>query len=84
MPVVLKICQYTIRQVRNDKDLKIPFEIAFLLTILYGVYFELLLPVINTRYTADLIDVGLYFMGFLFFMWIENVERDKACSNFDF
>ncbi len=83
MPVVLKICQYTVCLIRNDRNLKIPFEIAFSLTVLYAIYFELLLPKINPRYTADWIDVVLYFTGLLFFLWIENIKSDKI-TNSDF
>lgn len=78
MPIVLKVCQYAVRQIKNDKSLQIPIKIAVTLTLLYALYFELILPKFNDRYTADSIDVCLYILGFVFFFWIERSEIDKA------
>ncbi len=78
MPIVLKICQYLVRQIRNDINLQIPIRIAFTLTLLYALYFELILPKFNDRYTADMIDVCLYGIGFVFFIWIERFGAGKV------
>jgi hypothetical protein len=78
MPIVLKICQYAVRQLKSDRSLQIPINIALTLTLLYAFYFELLLPKFNARYTADIIDVGLYVMGCLFFVWIERTGMGKT------
>jgi len=73
MPIVLKLCQYAIRFIKKDKHIVIPIKISFTLTVLYAIYFELLLPKFTNRYTADFIDVILYFIGLLFYIWIENM-----------
>jgi hypothetical protein len=83
MPIVLKICQYAIRFIRRDKHLNIPVNISLTLTVLYSLYFELLLPLFHSRYTADAIDVVLYFLGLLFFLWIENVPKAKNKDEID-
>ncbi|BAO56167.1 hypothetical protein NMS_2158 [Nonlabens marinus S1-08] len=75
MPIVLKICQYTVRQIKGDQNLQIPIGIAFALTIVYALYFEWLLPKVNDRYTADVIDVCLYGIGFVFFLWVERSDE---------
>lgn len=71
MPIVLKICQYAVRSIKKDKQLQIPIKIAVTLTLMYALYFEILLPKFNARYTADWIDVALYGIGCLFFIGIE-------------
>lgn len=77
MPIVLKICQYTVRFIKRDTYLKIPIKISFSLTVFYAIYFELILPQFYSRYTADGIDVILYFLGLLFFLWVER-ENPKG------
>lgn len=78
MPIVLKICQYAVRCIKRDEHLTIPIKISVTVTVLYAIYFELLLPKFNDRYTADFIDVVLYFIGLLFFIWIENLSKKEA------
>jgi len=77
MPIVLKICKYAIRFIKKDEHITIPIKISFTLTVLYALYFEFLLPKFNNRYTADVIDVILYFVGLLFFLWIENTSKEN-------
>ena len=77
MPIVLKICQFAVRFIKKDKYITIPIKISFTLTLLYAMYFEFLLPKFNNRYTADAIDVILYFMGLLFFLWIEGSIKNR-------
>ena len=77
MPIVLKICQYAVQFIKSDKQLKIPIKISFTLTVLYAIYFELVLPQFHSRYTADGMDVILYFLGLLFFLWIERRNLDR-------
>lgn len=79
MPIVLKICQYAVRFIKKDQHIVIPIKISFTLTVLYALYFEFLLPKFNNRYTADAIDIILYFMGLFFFFWIESSIKIR-CS----
>ena len=67
LPIVLNIAQYTVRYLRNDGHLNIPFSLVVTMALLYSIYFEWFLPKVNLRYTSDFIDVALYFAGaFLF------------------
>lgn len=77
MPIVLKISQTAVRYIKSDRKLKIPLRISLTLTLFYAVYFEFVLPQFQSRYTADPIDVVLYFLGLLFFVWIEGKEIDR-------
>lgn len=81
MPIVLKICQYAIRYVKNNKQLIIPVKLGLTLTLFYALYFEWLLPRYNDRYTADGLDVLCYFLGLLFFMWMERVPINRPMKS---
>ncbi|MFS4416408.1 hypothetical protein [Maribacter sp. 2307ULW6-5] len=72
MPLVLKMCQYGLRYVKSDAALKIPLALSFALTLCYSLYFEVWLPGRDPRYTADVVDVLLYFLGMAFFHLVEN------------
>jgi len=78
MPIILKICQYVARQVQSNQGIQIPIALAFTLTLGFAIYFELWLPRQNDRYTSDIYDVILYFIGFMFFVWIERVEKSDS------
>lgn len=78
MPIVLKICQYAIRFLKNNQSLQIPFALVLTLTLGYAIYFEWLLPHYDLRYTGDSLDVLLYVIGALFFMGIERYRTGKT------
>jgi len=63
MPVVLSICLAVIRTLKKDNKLFLPLSAILSLTIFYAIYFEYYLPKVNVRYTADWLDVLLYFFG---------------------
>lgn len=63
LPIVLFICQYAVGKVKSNGEIKIPAALIFLVASGYALYFEYLLPRINSRYTADIFDVILYFAG---------------------
>jgi hypothetical protein len=77
MPVVLSICLFLIRKISREKDLRISLFSAFSLAALYSVYFEVYLPEVNPRYTADVLDVCMYFAGALIF-WL--VQKNDSPS----
>jgi len=63
MPVVLGICLKIAQWLKQNKDLKISILIILCLSAFYSIYFELLLPPLMPRYTADFLDVIMYFTG---------------------
>ena len=65
IPLVLKIALYAGRYIKSDSTLQI------CVTVLYCIYFEVLLPKVNDRYTGDVLDVIAYFLGLLVFGYIE-------------
>ncbi|AZQ58145.1 hypothetical protein EJ994_04730 [Maribacter sp. MJ134] len=75
MPIVLKIAQLAVRYLKKDGSIQLPIALVGILALGYACYFEWFLPQFNSRYTADGIDVFLYFMGALFFVVVERYNR---------
>jgi len=72
MPIVLFLCQLGIRKIKRNNNIRLSLPIMLSLSLYYAIYFEYFLPKFNLRYTADPLDVFLYFMGTLFFYLMEN------------
>jgi len=71
MPIVLALIQSIIKLSEKHKHYKIPLYLIFIITIYYSIYFEWFMPKYSQRYTADVIDVFLYFIGGIGFYTIE-------------
>lgn len=72
IPITLTICLYVLRFTRNNKTYKIPVFIIGYLCILFSVFFEKIMPGISERYTSDTLDVLVYFLGGLWFLFLQN------------
>ena len=69
IPIVLTVCLFILQWSRNDKSFQISLGVVFYICVMYSVLFEFVLPKYYTRYTADVLDVVLYFAGgFVFFV----------------
>jgi len=69
MPIVLTLCLAFVRFIKKNPGIQLSVFVIFSVTIYYSVYFEYYLPKVNARYTADPIDVLLYFAGaFIFYL----------------
>lgn len=71
MPIVLFICRSVVRKLRSNDALQLPFPLILLVTLYFAIYFEYYLPRVNMRYTADIWDLVLYFIGSIFFYVME-------------
>lgn len=67
MPIVLSLCLAAMRWLKKDQHIYMPWMAIILITLYYSFHFEWLLPRFMARYTADLTDVGLYFVGAIMF-----------------
>lgn len=67
MPLVFSTCLAIVRVLKKNNTIYVPFGAIIALTVYYSVYFECFLPQYNQRYTADIIDVALYFLGAILF-----------------
>ncbi|GGW22167.1 hypothetical protein [Arenibacter certesii] len=77
MPIVLYMCRYVVRWLKSDDNLNLTLSSIISLTLFYSLYFEVYLPEINDRYTADILDVLMYSLGAAFFYFIENVVDNE-------
>lgn len=72
MPIVLTICLFVVHRVSKDRRIRLSLFTIFSLASLYAIYFELYLPQHNPRYTADILDVVMYFSGGLLFYFSQD------------
>ncbi|WP_048331536.1 hypothetical protein [Bizionia psychrotolerans] len=67
MPIVLILSLALIRHLKKTENVYVPLLVVLALTSYFAFYFEWFMPQITTRYTADIIDVVLYFLGAMLF-----------------
>ena len=80
IPIILTSCLIVLRWSKNNKNYQIPIWIIIYICSFYGVLYEYILPKFHPRYTADLIDVILYFIsGFIFFI-LQKTTKSKNDS----
>ena len=77
LPLVLGTLTFIIRYFKKDKYFTFPLPFVLYLGTYYSVYFEYYLPKVNPRYTADWIDVVLYFSSSIAFFIIQNNSIKK-------
>lgn len=71
MPLVLGAITFAIRRLKKNSLFALSLVFILVMTSFYALYFEYYLPQINSRYTADWIDVLLYFSGGIAFHYVE-------------
>ena len=67
MPIVLSLCLAAVRLIIRNENRFVPLPIVLALTTYFALFFEWFMPQINERYSADVIDVILYFLGAILF-----------------
>jgi hypothetical protein len=67
MPIVLSLCLASLRALKKTETLYVPLIVVILLTTYFTLHFEWLMPQISLRYTGDIIDISLYYLGALLF-----------------
>ncbi len=71
LPIVLSLGLIAIRKLRNDDTITIPLSLIVALATGYAIYFEYFLPTFYPRYTADIIDVLLYYVSGILFFFVQ-------------
>ncbi|UPQ80320.1 hypothetical protein M0M57_05650 [Flavobacterium azooxidireducens] len=70
LPIVLSMALWLARKIKSNPKLQLTFFQCLVMAMLFGWFFEIYLPERNPRYTADVIDFGLYAIGaVLFYGW---------------
>lgn len=75
IPLVLGALTFSIRYLKKDPEFSVSIGFVLFIALYYAVYFEYYLPKDNPRYTADWIDVLLYFSSGLLFYYFEKYRR---------
>ena len=81
MPVVLTICLKILHYIKKDTTILLPLLPILILTSFYSFYFEWYMPQVETRYTADWVDVIIYFAGALLFYSLQFISTKKKRPN---
>lgn len=75
IPIVLTPCLYLLRWSKGNKTYMLPLWIILFLCAFYSVLFEVYLPRIFERYTADIVDVFLYFTSGIVFFFLQKERK---------
>lgn len=78
LPLLLGAMEFIIKRLKKDKFFKFPISFVMVLASYYSIYFEYYLPKVNPRYTADWIDVILYFLGGLTFYFVVKESNNRV------
>ena len=77
MPLVLGVLLFVLLKLKKDKC-RLPIWFIIGMTVYWSFYFEYYLPNQNERYTADSLDVVMYFVGSLtFILWQFRFQKPK-------
>lgn len=71
IPLILKVVLWILRKIRGNNFSLHPFYILFG-CLYFSILFEYILPKFHARYTADFLDVFMYFLGGFIFYILEN------------
>lgn len=77
LPILLTIANLLIKILFPSQCFIISVSQIVLLALFYSVLFECILPKVSTKYTADYLDVIMYFLGGGFY-WL--LSRNKISS----
>ncbi|WBX72127.1 hypothetical protein [Tenacibaculum retecalamus] len=73
IPIILIGSLFILRWSKQNKKYQIPLWIVLYICSLYALLYEYILPKFHPRYTADILDVFLYFIsGFIFLILQKN------------
>lgn len=78
MPLLLGALTFLLRRLKGDKDFRFSLLFVLFMASYYSVYFEYYLPKVNPRYTADWIDVVLYFTGAIAYFLLEGKKSNQT------
>ncbi len=71
VPICLTLSLIVLRYTKNNKHYYLKIYHAIYLALIYAVLFEIILPRIYERYTADIIDATLYLFSAIIFYTLQ-------------
>ncbi len=75
IPITLIISLVSIQKIRNNKTYRISPVLIVYVCALYSFIFEYYLPKNVPRYTYDIIDIVVYFLGGLLFYFLQKISQ---------
>ena len=75
IPIILTISLIILRKTKNSKNYQLHLLLILYLCNMYSIIFEFVLPKYLERYTADWIDVLLYFLSGLVFYKLQQTKK---------
>lgn len=69
MPIILSIILFIVQKVKRNDSLALPITGIIIVTSYWAFYFEYYLPSTSEMYTADVVDVAMYVLGMLSFIF---------------
>ncbi|GHA40023.1 hypothetical protein GCM10007103_21830 [Salinimicrobium marinum] len=80
LPIVLTVCLLAMQFLKKDHSIRLDLFTVLSMAAFYAFYFELYLPKVKVRYTADFTDVVMYFLGALLFYFLQEKPEQKTIS----
>lgn len=77
-PIVLTIGLFVAQLIKKDQSIRLSLFTVTSLTIMYIIFYEVYLPRVHERYTADLIDVFMYIGGSFLFYLLQEKSRERS------
>ena len=71
LPIVLTLTVCVLTYITKQRSLKLSPQLIFGEAIFYSILFELVLPIYASGYTADFMDVLMYFSGAFFYYYVQ-------------
>ena len=81
IPIVLYTCLLFLKWSRNDKKFIISLPIIVYICGMYSILFEFVFPKYLSRYTADFVDVFLYFISGIIFYILQDKPLKHNMKN---
>jgi hypothetical protein len=81
VPLILLIAQTMIQHLRaNWRSFLIAPRDVYVITLLFSLYFEGLIPLFDKRFTADPLDIICYTLGASLFLQLNRYERKNSVN----
>lgn len=79
LPIVLSICLYSIRWIKNNRLITFSISQISVVTFLFAMVFEVAMPIRNPAiFTSDFVDVILYGVGGLAFYFLQTTSEKRT------
>jgi hypothetical protein len=71
LPIILQVSTWGIRIIKRLPEFKLSYSQIFIAFAYTAILFEVILPYYHQSYTRDFIDVVMYGMGSLLFLFVQ-------------